>query len=357
MSDTKAPVFSCPEEQKVFSRVYKYADMATRLMEEFKTPPFPNTYALMYAYAAGENDDIALIVDEMLEKGDLSPYEIDNVYSRHLCPMQDQAKREKIGQRVDEQISSVLDLVGTGVENSDQFENVLKQIGNGIGESTSLDQLSAAITNLMSENQRMANQSRKLNEGLKESRKQIELLRRELEDVRNESMRDPLTTVHNRRAFDMKLVAELEVAQKNGSHLCLAIADLDHFKRVNDSFGHRIGDEVLKIFAAIISENIKGQDLVARYGGEEFAIILPATDIQSAAQLIDRIRLQTFQRKLVLKGSKKPLGDVSASFGIAQFVPGMTPADLVELADQRLYLAKSQGRNRVQAEGLKTSAA
>ncbi|KCZ51065.1 hypothetical protein HY29_06845 [Hyphomonas beringensis] len=357
MNDTKTPVFSCPEEQKVFSRVYKYADMATRLMEEHKTPPFPNTYALMYAYASAENDDIVGIVDNMLERGDLSAYEIDEVYSNHLCPMQDQAKREKIGERVEAQISSVLDLVGTGVENSDQFETVLQQIGNGIGQTTSIDQLSAAISNLMSENQRMAGQSRKLSDGLKESRKQIELLRRELEDVRNESMRDPLTSVHNRRAFDIKLAAELDAARQNNSGLCLAIADLDHFKRVNDTFGHRIGDEVLKVFANIISENIKGQDLVARYGGEEFAIILPATDLKAASILIDRIRLQTFQRKLVLKGSKKPLGDISASFGIAQFVPGMTPDNLVELADQRLYLAKRQGRNRVQAEDCETNAA
>ena len=135
------------------------------------------------------------------------------------------------------------------------------------------------------------------------------------------------------------------------------MADLDHFKRVNDNFGHRVGDEILKIFASIITNNIKGKDLVARYGGEEFAIILPATSVQQAAQLIDRIREQMFQRKLVLKGTKTPIGAITASFGVTQYQPGMAMSDLIEQADQRLYLAKSNGRNRVQADDLASNAA
>ncbi|MEE2922501.1 MAG: GGDEF domain-containing protein [Pseudomonadota bacterium] len=357
MSDDTPTLFRCPPDQKAFAKVYEYGDQASRLIMRHGTPPLPNTYALMYAYVARSDEKVVVAVDEMLERGALCQYEIDEVYNLHLRPAEEDHKREIINREVEEQLSSLLDLVGSSVENSDQFENALQQIAHGLTESASSSHLSSALARLLSENRRMTDQSRRLQDGLRESKTQIERLQQELEMVRNESLRDPLTAAYNRRAFDLRLDAELEAAQKNGTQLCLAIADLDHFKRVNDTFGHRVGDEVLKVFATVISNNIKGQDLAARYGGEEFAIILPATDLPAATRLIDRIRERMHERRLVLKNSKKPLGAISASFGIAQYVPGMSAADLIERADQRLYLAKAQGRNRVKADDTASDAA
>lgn len=357
MGELKSPVFACPEDQHGFAKVYDHANTACRLISEHGTPPFPNTFALMFAYAAKSDKNIVVAVDEMLERGALCKYEIDEVYNLHLRPSDDDAKRETIGREVEQQLSSVLDLVGTSMENSDQFELALKQIEQGLSDSSSTSALSAAVAQLMTENRRMTEQSRKLSEGLLASKQQIERLQLELEAVRNESMRDPLTSIFNRRAFDVRLATEMDTAKKQGSSLCLAIADLDHFKRVNDNFGHRVGDEILKIFASVISTNIKGKDMVARYGGEEFAVILPATDLAAAAKLLDRIREQMSQRRLMLKGSKTPIGSITASFGVAQYRPGMDVSDLVELADQRLYQAKSAGRDQVQADDATPNAA
>merc|ERR1712137_100603 len=322
MSDSKTPVFQCPEHQQAFAKSYAHANSACELITEYGTPPLPNTFALMYAYAAQSDESVVIAVNEMLERGSFSQYEIDQVYNMHLGGSDDAEKREGIGREVEQQLSSVLDLVGTGVENSDQFELALKQIQQAVSNSDSTAPVSAAITRLLSENQRMSEQSHHGIEGLQESKRQIERLQKELETVRNESLRDPLTKIYNRRAFDMRLSAEIDSASKQQSELCLAIADLDHFKRVNDTFGHRVGDEILKIFASVITSNIKGQDLVARYGGEEFAIILPATNLTAATQLIDRIRVQMSERRLVLKGTKTPIGDITASFGLARFSPG-----------------------------------
>lgn len=357
MSESKTPVFVCPEDQQAFAKVYEHADTASQLIAEHGTPPFPNTFALMYAYAAKSDNKVVVAVDEMLERGALCQYEIDEVYNMHLRPTDDHAKRENIGREVEQQLSSILDLVGTSMENSDQFEVALTQIERGLSDSSSSAALSSAVARLMSESRRMTDQSRRLSDGLMASMKQIERLQHELEAVRNESMRDPLPSIYNRRAFDLRLAAEVEAANKQGSSLCLAMADLDHFKRVNDNFGHRVGDEILKIFASIVTNNIKGKDLVARYGGEEFAIILPATGLQQATRLIDRIREQMSERKLVLKGTKTPIGAITASFGIAQHQPGLTVSGLIEQADQRLYLAKSNGRNRVQSDDLASNAA
>ena len=357
MKDANPPVFPCPDNQQAFAKTYAHANSACELITEYGTPPLPNTFALMYAYAAQSDQSVVVAVNEMLERGSFSQYEIDQVYNMHLGGSDDSEKREGIGREVEQQLSSVLDLVGTGVENSDQFELALKQIQKAVAESDSSVPLSAAITRLLSENQRMSEQSHSLTEGLRESKKQIERLQKDLEAVRNESLRDPLTKIYNRRAFDMRLSAEIEAATTQKSELCLAIADLDHFKRVNDTFGHRVGDEILKIFASVITSNIKGQDLVARYGGEEFAIILPATSLTAATQLSDRIRVQMSERRLVLKGTKTPIGAITASFGLASFTAGTSSANLIEQADKKLYLAKSNGRNRVESGIIDTHAA
>ena len=357
MSEFEGPVFTCPEHQRAFAKIYKQAEIALDLIARHGTPPHPNTFALMFAYASRADQSVVGAVNDLLERGNLSQYEIDELYNLHLRPSDEQDKRETIGREVEQQLSSMLDLVGNSVESSDQFGVTLKQVESALSGTSSSAHLSSAVTQLLSENRRMTGQSQQLSEGLRESKKQIERLQQELEAVRNESMRDALTSIYNRRAFDMRLSAEVASAEKHGSKLCLAIADLDHFKRVNDTFGHRVGDEVLKIFASIIAQNIKGQDMVARYGGEEFAIILPATDLAAATQLIDRIRQKMSERRLVLKGSKKPVGEITASFGISAFQHGMNLEDLIERADRRLYQAKSLGRNRVEATDATSNAA
>ena len=138
-------------------------------------------------------------------------------------------------------------------------------------------------------------------------------------------------------------------ADRSGNSLCLVMADIDRFKRLNDSFGHVVGDDVLRIFADILTRSVKGRVLPARYGGEEFAIILPDTSMDAAIKLTEGIRLKLTKSTLRTVNGKKPIGTVTASFGIAAMVPGDTAEKLIVRADTRLYRAKQSGRNRVVA--------
>ncbi|MEQ8557451.1 MAG: diguanylate cyclase [Henriciella sp.] len=338
--------------------VYDLAGQAFRMIDRYETPPYPSTYALWFAYVSRSNTDLVSTVDEMLEKGgDISAYEIDEVCKSHLNEGDVQAAQQTIGRQFESQLASVLTMIQKSVSDSESFNETLNQIEEGLPQTASTDSIDAIISKLMVENRRMAEQSMELNSGLRESQKQIEKLNRELEEVRSQSMRDPLTSVANRRAFDARLTAEIEACTAPDSELCLVLADIDHFKKVNDTYGHRVGDEVLKVFAAIISENIKGQDMVARYGGEEFAVILPRTDIESAYGLIDKIRLQFSKTNLIFKQSRQGLGKITASFGIASHKPGIDAKGFIEQADRKLYLAKDLGRNQVQAEGIVDAAA
>jgi diguanylate cyclase (GGDEF)-like protein len=157
---------------------------------------------------------------------------------------------------------------------------------------------------------------------------------------------DPLSEVGNRRSFDRALLREAERAARYGRPLSLVFADLDHFKRVNDTFGHAAGDGVIRAFAQILATPARRSDLVARYGGEEFAVLMPETSAAQAAAFAERARLRIAE----LAGSRER-GAVTASFGVAELRPGETGADLVEAADGALYEAKRGGRNRIAARG------
>jgi diguanylate cyclase len=128
------------------------------------------------------------------------------------------------------------------------------------------------------------------------------------------------------------------------------MCDIDHFKRFNDTWGHQTGDQVLRLVANCLSENVKGRDTAARYGGEEFVVILRQTALDGAAKLADQIRGNVENKKLVKKSTGDILGTITISIGVAQLRADDTPELLIQRADRALYRAKNTGRNRVVPE-------
>ncbi|HEY9514174.1 MAG TPA: diguanylate cyclase [Gemmatimonadaceae bacterium] len=162
------------------------------------------------------------------------------------------------------------------------------------------------------------------------------------------ALTDPLTQTHNRRALVDRLTAELERARRYALHLSVLMVDLDHFKAVNDSYGHVVGDEVLRGVAAILQREARAVDIVARFGGEEFVVVLPETAEEGAVALAERIRERVCNTPPMAGGEYGWLR-VTVSIGVAT-VPSSrvnTPDELIAMADEALYRAKAQGRNRV----------
>lgn len=156
------------------------------------------------------------------------------------------------------------------------------------------------------------------------------------------STRDPLTGLHNRRFLSEKLSEEVSRAKRYSSQLTLVILDVDHFKQVNDTWGHDVGDQALKIISSHLSSVIRESDVLARYGGEEFCILLPATEEEQARKFLDRIRMDIEYLKI---GSGEKCFSVTCSFGIAKLDDDDTESSLTKKADLALYQAKSDGRN------------
>ena len=182
------------------------------------------------------------------------------------------------------------------------------------------------------------------------ARAQVEELKRELDQLRSNAYLDHLTQIANRRHMDEVLEREIAEARRSAAPLCFALGDLDHFKKLNDSWGHQIGDALLKHFAALLQKNVKGQDTPARYGGEEFAIIFPRTALFGAAHVVDRIRQILYETDFIRSSDRREVRPVSVSFGVTQLRPADTQETLVRRADILLYAAKKKGRNRVETD-------
>ncbi len=153
---------------------------------------------------------------------------------------------------------------------------------------------------------------------------------------------DALTGAWNRRQFQHLLEVEMASAARHGSALSLLMFDVDHFKRVNDSHGHQVGDQVLLRISEVTQRNLRTEDALARWGGEEFVVLLPHSTAAEAARLAERLRA------LVADCPMPAVSRISASYGVAQWQPGETLDSWFRRLDQALYRAKAAGRNRVE---------
>ena len=167
-----------------------------------------------------------------------------------------------------------------------------------------------------------------------------------IKSIEQNARRDPLIGFYNRRFMAAALEEQKRLADDNGAPLCLAVIDLDHFKRINDEVGHLAGDEVLRIFARLAQENVRQLDLFGRFGGEEFLLIFPQTSLLAALNITERIR-EKIERH---PWSADLRGPVTVSIGLTQYNTGESVLDLFSRTDTAMYLAKRGGRNQVVVE-------
>lgn len=244
--------------------------------------------------------------------------------------------------------AAILKLVHAHMAAGDRFSNSLAEADLKLPKmGGNTDQVRTLVKFLIAENAKMQQEQALLKQQLEMSQSQIEALRFNLAEAEEVGLKDPLTGVCNRRALDINLQQSITEATSLKRPLCLLMCDLDHFKKLNDTYGHPVGDEILKVFAHILGENVRQGDTVARYGGEEFAIVLTRCDTSTAARIAERMRLDISSRKLALNRNGQIISNITASFGVAQFLSGDTPETLIQRADAKLYEAKNGGRNRI----------
>ena len=249
--------------------------------------------------------------------------------------------------RADAALATVLTHIRDQAAEGAKFGESLDGANRKLARVGSYDTINGIVLALINDNRAMQQKVNGLTEKLEQSRFQIMRLRSSLNKAEEIGSRDPLTGLGNRRYFDSALNEEIARAHEAENSLCVSIADIDHFKAINDKFGHLAGDVVLKRFADLLTANVKGDDKVARFGGEEFAILFPDADLSEATAILNRIQQQLESKRWAVAASGERLGAVTASFGLACLRDDESADALLRRVDAKLYEAKANGRNLV----------
>jgi diguanylate cyclase len=254
------------------------------------------------------------------------------------------------GVRMEQELAAVLGLMRGYMEMQTQYAESLTRAQAQLNSVVQPDQVWTIVKLLIADNEKVRRDADEMRSKLERSRAQIDELQSSLAVAEETALRDPLTSLGNRRLFDTTLAEAISSAHETKTALCLVLGDVDEFKKLNDKLGHSAGDQILKQFAELLVRNVKGRDYVARIGGEEFAIVLPQTAMGNAYHLTERIRKELEASRWVIPRTGQPAGRLTASFGIAQLKDGDDPAALIDRADAKLYDAKRDGRNRIAIE-------
>jgi diguanylate cyclase len=325
------------------------AKTAVALMCDCNVLPTPDNFELFYVYASGANTELTRIIGEIIgENRPFTPHVLAEL--RALTEERAVKAMEEVGAGISDMLDLVLAKLDAAGKHAGDYGRTLSEVKGGLGGDQSPAGLRNLVDGLLGATRAMEERTKNLEGELERSSEQVSELKVQLDDVRKESRIDQLTGVANRKAFDAELQAAIKDAVETGDALALLMCDIDHFKSFNDTWGHQTGDQVLRLVANCLSENVKGRDTAARYGGEEFTVILRQTDLEGALTLANQIRSTVESKKLVKKSTGDILGRITISIGVAQLGHDDQGETLVQRADTCLYRAKHTGRNRVVGE-------
>ncbi len=338
-------------DESEFDQAARIANKVLDYARRYRSPPKPRAYEVWFTYLTGEDPALsARIESEIVKSKEVDMDTIDEIYADHFLQRRLSTGMTQIGDELDAGLRDTLSVVREGLGSSKRFLTSLQMARDKIATTPRDQDTKRTVMDLLELGREHANQTEVVSDELNKARTQVLTLQRELHRLRDSAYLDHLTQISNRRHMDEVLAREIALAEVNGDPLSFALADLDHFKRLNDAHGHANGDAVLKHFSALLRKNLKGQETPARYGGEEFAVIFPKTALYGAARATDNIRKLFHETDFVLSRDRSSIGRLSVSFGVTQFLPGETMSHLMSRADDLLYQAKRQGRNRVETE-------
>ena len=334
-----------------FRRTLAYGETAIGHLRKNEIPAYPRNYELWYTYAAGFNHALNKTVNEILRsRGKISLAEVSKVYDQFIAPTRLGERIEEVGGKLSGEISEVVGMIEKSLTATSEYCSSLDDATQRLSDTTDRDSVAGIVQGLIQVTKDTAATNRQLESQLADSRQQIAELQESLEAIRYESLTDEMTTLANRKHFDQSMERAVAESDQSGQAFSLLLTDIDHFKKFNDTYGHQTGDQVLRLVALAVKQNVKGQDVACRYGGEEFAIILPRTNLRAASVVAEHIREAVFSKELVKRSTGDNLGRITISIGVATWRRGDNTQTVIERADCSLYAAKRGGRNLVRCE-------
>lgn len=304
----------------------------------------PVHFTLIYEYLGDIDPYFSDELNLAIKKQEYSDEKASNLYLKFIThQLQKSIPTDKANALINELLSNL----DHWIASTSQKQHSLHTGLQAIQDSTQQD--SSVIQEMIPELQALMNETHHLKKQVIQSSEQVRLLKQELERNASMAKTDELTGIPNRRGFN-EIIENLSIeAQQKQSSFAVILLDIDHFKNINDTFGHLIGDSVLRYIARLLHKETKGRDSIARFGGEEFVILLPDTQHDSAMQVANNIRKKIESHPLKIKSDQKSM-QITISAGVAMYQMGEPTEQLLHRVDQRLYKAKTSGRNRVCGE-------
>ena len=306
----------------------------------------PWAYAVWFEHLAGINPALSDALEQSLDSGTkLDDEAIEKLYAEYVseCNLD-------IHKLLRQDLQKILGKLAGFTEETDRqatgFGDNLQSYGEKLKQNLDESALGSLIGEMVEDTENMRGSVLNLQNQLEQSQQEVEKLHRELESAKGEAMIDPMTGILNRRGFEKAASRILDESASSGKEICLLMVDIDHFKKINDTYGHLVGDKVIRAVAEMLKSKVKGQDSVARLGGEEFAVLLPETPAAGAFAVAEHIRKSIEIGKIRRIDSQETIGAVTVSIGIASLIPDEGINQLLNQADQALYASKTRGRNR-----------
>lgn len=316
--------------------------LALPLMASQQAALHPVSYALWYEHVAGINPELSDILAARLNANvPLRDKDVYELYSRYVLAT-DREVLERLCEKLRTFLEDAADSSATVAQETGRYGKALEQSSARLAEAVTLESVRTLVAELTAETLVMQSSAQTASEQLEARTEEVRQLTKQLEQARAEALLDPLTGLKNRRGFE-RAVAELD--DIDGS--ALLIVDIDHFKAINDTYGHLLGDKTLRAIGSLLHENIKRRDLVGRWGGEEFTILLLRTPFKGAEAVAEQICAAVEGLHIRKPDGSKLEGCITVSVGLAIAAPRERFEDLIRRADEALYRAKREGRNRV----------
>lgn len=301
--------------------------------------PTPVNYSVIYLHISNENEMLSAAINKKLQQGTLITADFMADLFKRYVSFTEQIENTVLAP-FEQTLSKTLEQISKQVSNEDKAVNNLEKLDKILAKTknnTSMDNIVSYLFNTINSTKA---QHEELSQKLTTTQQEINQLKDKLASSRQEALVDSLTGLLNRRGCDEKL----QNLSHADTHSSLAI-DIDHFKKVNDTFGHFIGDKVIQRIAKTIQSHIGEQDLAVRFGGEEFVVVMTNTPIAEAKDVAEKIRIAISKMRLKQRDTNTFLPPISVSIGIAQNDNISEWTTLFEQADTALYQAKNSGRN------------
>ena len=326
------------------------ADRANRLMSQHGVPPTPDNFSVWFYYAMGASLTLKKTIDILIaNKRKFDSVINRDLYVTYVNPHSDRSVSEDFPEQLRGVIASAQEFLTTAIsDNRSQIES--------LGEVSSQCQPTAdprpIIEKLMKELSNATSRSSALEANFLKTTNDLDQIKDSLKQAEEHSNTDALTGLANRRALEAFLRTSQISAMEAGTPLSILMIDIDHFKKFNDSFGHQVGDQVLRLVGKVLQESVRDCDLAARYGGEELMAILPGAPLEACAEAAERIRRRIGEARLTRRTTGEEISSVTVSIGVAQFRMAESADGMIERCDRALYQAKRAGRNCVFKEAV-----